>query len=265
MPELPDVEGWKRYVNRFAAGRSVERVEVTDPNVVRNTTAQGLGQAINGRTIENAERAGKYLLVRTGEPTHDPTVVLHFGMTGELVWRTDPDPPHDHDRVLFHLDGGRLDYRTQRKLGGVWLAGSGTDVGEITGELGPDAADLTRDQLVDLLEGRRGQLKSALMDQDLMAGVGNELSDEILWQACLHPHTSVGDLDEDELDALHEALESVLSESVRHGRIPRADGWLESVRDDDEPDCPRCGAPIDRIDAAGRTSYVCPEEQPAPP
>lgn len=258
MPELPDVEGWKRYVNRYARGRRIRSVSAPSPDDLRNTTASGLGRAVSGRRFGDARRHGKWLMAPTDE---GPTVVFHFGMSGSLTWTAAPDGLHDHDRVVFGLDGGRLTYRSQRRLGGIWSAGDSDEIDAITGTLGPDAADVDHERLTCLLEGRRGGIKAALMDQQLIAGIGNELSDEILWRARIHPLRPVPDLDDGELDQLHDALTDVVTASMRRGRIPEDDGWLESVRGAEDPRCPRCGGAIERIDAAGRTAYVCQREQ----
>lgn len=260
MPELPDVEGRKRYLARFAEGRRICHVRVLDGQVLRGTTPQALGRAVHDRCFAHPERRGKWLLARTD----GPTVVLHFGMDGELAWSTGPGTPDRFDRVVFDLDGGRLAYRTRRKLGGVWVARGDDEIARVTGPLGPGAETLDRDALAALLGGRRGGLKAALMDQSLLAGLGNELTDEILWRACLHPGRAAGGLDGGELDRLHRALSGVLRTSLRHGRIPALEGWLESVRGQDEPRCPRCGAPVERLQVGGRTAYVCPADQPAP-
>ena len=146
-------------------------------------------------------------------------------------------------------------------LGAVTIAPAGTDVEALIGPLGPDADSITADDLSTLLDGRRGKLKSALMDQTLLAGLGNELSDEVLWRACLHPERPAAGLDQGEVDALHRAMDEVLAASKRHGRIPEASGWLEPVRGTADPSCPRCGAPIETIRSAGRTAYICRQEQ----
>jgi formamidopyrimidine-DNA glycosylase len=260
VPELPDVEGRKRYLARFAEGRRICRVRVRDDQVLRGTTPQGLGRAVHHHRFAHPERRGKWLLARTD----GPTLVLHFGMDGELVWSTGPETAGRFDRVVFDLDGGRLTYRTRRKLGGVWVARGEDQIARTTGPLGPGAETIDRDALAELLQGRRGGLKAALMDQSLLAGLGNELTDEILWRACLHPRRAARRLDDGELDRLHRALSEVLRTSVRHGRIPALEGWLESVRGLDEPRCPRCGTPIVRLRISGRTAYVCPADQPPP-
>src|SRR3954470_717454 len=118
MPELSDVEGFRRYLARHAAGRRIERVEVRDATLLRNTTPQGLGHAVRGERFGEPRRHGKGLFADAGAAT----VAMHFGMTGLLHWTADAGYSHQHDRVVFRLDGGQLAYRNMRKFGGVWLA-----------------------------------------------------------------------------------------------------------------------------------------------
>lgn len=260
MPELPDVEALRRYVAAHATGRTIERVEAPGADVIRNTTPQGLGRALKGRRFSEPDRHGKWLLARTD----GSTVVMHFGMTGTLVWADDGAARDDHDHVIFRCDRGELRFNLTRKFGGVWLASDEREVGDVTGGLGPDALDLGRDDLADLLEDRRGMLKSALMDQQLVAGIGNIVADEVLWHACLHPRTAVGDLGEDDLDRLYEAMRIVLTESIDEGHVPRRDGWLTHARDIEDAACARCDAPIEHGRVASRSTYWCPRCQPRP-
>lgn len=259
MPELADVEGWRRYVARYAAGRRVRSVRVRDDAVLRNTSPQGLGRALEGARIGAPERRGKWLIL----PADSGHLVLHFGMTGALRWTAHPDenPPGDADRVVFALDGGELRYQSWRKLGGVWWVSARDPVASVTGPLGPDAADLSLARLRELLDGRRGGIKSALMDQKLVAGIGNELSDEILWRARLSPRERVEDLCRDDVARLHRALRSVLRRSIAHGRIPTRGRWLQAVRSDAVPACPRCGTRLRRTRVAGRSACWCPRCQ----
>lgn len=258
MPELADVEGWKRYVARYAQGRRVRRVRVRDDQLLRNTSPQGLGRALRGRRLGTPDRRGKWLVV----PAGDGRLVLHFGMTGELAWTTRPDEPGPYDQVILELDGGELRYRSRRKLGGVWWVPARGDVADVTGPLGPDAADLDEAGLRRLLADRRGGIKAALMDQELLAGLGNELSDEILWRARIRPDARVEALSDPQRGALHRALRDVLRGSVKHGHIPTTGRWLNAVRGEAHPACPRCGAPVRTGRVAGRTSYWCPRCQP---
>jgi len=190
--------------------------------------------------------------------------MLHFGMTGALAWSGHPGPPGDHDRVRFVLDGGELRYRTQRKLGGVWWLVAKDTLEQVTGPLGPDAAELSRRDFRARLAGRRGGAKSALMDQELLAGLGNEMSDEILWRAGIAPRARLEALSRDRVDRLYDAMTRVLRETTRHGRIPTEGRWLGAVRTDPEARCPRCDTRLRREKAAGRTAPRCPRCQPGP-
>ena len=253
MPELPDVEGFRRYWSRYAVGRRVRDVRVPAPAIVRNRSAPGLARALEGRRFATPRRHGKWLFA----PTEGPTLVLHFGMTGALKWSRGSAPHHRHDRIILSLDGGELRYRNMRMLGGAWLARDDCELERITGPLGPDAARLDRKEFEDLLAGRRGGVKATLMNQRVVAGIGNELSDEILWRARVHPARPIPSLNERRRGALYRALRRVLDASMRRGRIPRERGWLESQRGRADARCPRCRRELRRSKIAGRTSYWC--------
>ncbi len=259
MPELPDVEGFRRVIADHATGHDIHSVTVPDPPRLADTTPQGLGQALRGRRFAEPRRHGKWLLA----PTEDgPTLVFHFRMTGAMVWADDADR-HPHDRVVMAVDGGELRYREQRRLGHIWLAHSEDEIASITGELGPDALEIDWEQLSEALAGTRATLKSALMDQRRLAGLGNELTDEILWRAGLAPRTRTDHLSDQAVAGLHDALSTVLADSVAAGQIPEQPGWLESQRSADDPRCPSCGTRLRVETVAGRTTYWCPRCQSA--
>lgn len=258
MPELPDVEHARGILSRAATGRRIVRVVTTDPGILRNTDAANLDRALGGHRFEEPERHGKWLLAWTT----GPALLIHFGMTGLLVPADGPHGRHRHDRVIVELDRGELRYRNMRKLGGVWLAHDRTEAGRILGPLGPDALSLDRRAFRSLLERRRGQVKAALMDQRLLAGIGNLLADEALWRAGIHPARRIEDLGPEERDRLFEAIRSVVRTSVeRFDRLPS--GWLIHVRGRADAACPRCGTPLGRTVVGGRTTYFCPRHQPA--
>lgn len=259
MPELPDVEGFRRYFARYASGERIDSVVVADPDLVRNTSPQGLGRSLSGRRFGPPERHGKWLIAPAGDGVE---VLIHFGMSGRLAWSSSGgDDADDHDRVCFELSSGVLRYRDMRKFGGVWLVRSREDREDVTGPLGPDALDVGRGELGELLAGRRGGIKSALMDQRLIAGLGNLLCDEILWRARINPKRGVPDISESDRDRLHGCVGKVVKDSNRHARVPAKRGWLTGVRDEDEPDCPRCGTSLKRATVAGRTTVWCPRCQ----
>ncbi|MBL1068774.1 Fpg/Nei family DNA glycosylase [Streptomyces sp. 7-21] len=259
MPELPDVEGFSRTFAACARGRRVTGVTVADAGVLHQVSAAGFRRALTGRRFRAPRRHGKWLLA----PTDGPEVVLlHFGMTGRLVCGTDPAP---HDRITFTLEGGRvLRYRDQRKLRGIWLVRSGTQAQRVMGRQGPDALALAPGELGRLLAGRRGGLKSALLDQSLLAGLGNLLADEVLWRARLHPARPAAGLAPAERQRLERALRTVLGAAVPAGRVPDGRGWLTGRRGRPDPACPRCGTPLARTRVAGRTTVWCPRCQPQP-
>jgi len=259
VPELPDVEAYRRFFARHAAGHTVRRVVVTDPTIARNAAPDTLDRALRGRRFEEPERHGKWLLCWTD----GPALLLHFGMTGDLVWSGDEPERHRWDRVILELEHGELRYRNMRKLGGVWLAHDREEADGVTGGLGPDALAVGRREFLQRLARRRGGLKALLMDQRFVAGVGNLIADEVLWQARLHPRRRAESLDDAARVELYRKMHWVLKESVeRFDYVPRKRGWLNHVRGNPGAVCPRCRTPLARITAGGRTTYFCPTCQP---
>jgi formamidopyrimidine-DNA glycosylase len=261
VPELPDVEQYRRFLVRHAVGHRIHRVRVADTGVLRNTAPAALGRALHGHRFEEPDRLGKWLIAWTG----GPAVLFHFGMTGDLGWGQGPEGRHRHDRVIFETDGGELRYRNMRKLGGLWLAHDAEEAGSLLGGLGPDALQIGRREFHHRLAGRRGRLKAALLDQRLLAGVGNLVADEALWQARLHPSRRIEELSDTERDRLYDDLRRVLRDAVEKGDgIPGLPGWLLEVRGGPEARCPRCRDRLERSVVGGRTTYHCPRCQSRP-
>jgi formamidopyrimidine-DNA glycosylase len=260
MPELPDVEGFRRVLADHANGERIERVRVRDAGVVRDTTPRRLDRAVRGHRFRPPRRHGKWLIAPTDG---GPAVLLHFGMTGSLSWHGKEEPEHRHDRVVFELGGGELRYQDMRKLQGVRLADDDAAIERVLGGLGPDALDISRKRFDELVMGRRGRLKSALTDQSVLAGLGNLLADEICWQARIDPARAARDLGADERKRLYQAMRRVLRQSVRDERVPARGSWLTGVRDDPDATCPRCGARLARRRVNGRATVWCPACQPA--
>jgi formamidopyrimidine-DNA glycosylase len=221
---------------------------------------------LRGNRFEDSRRRGKHLLVRLAR---DGWLTLHFGMTGNLVYFRDEadDPPYD--RVRFDFKGGRhLAYVNRRMLGRVGLADDADAFIKAEG-LGPDALDPAFDAeaFARAIAGRRRDVKSVLMDQTLIAGIGNIYADEILFQARLHPKSFVTSLSEEERTALFEQIKAVLQTAIDCGA--GAEQFLERLPDqcllpqrERGGSCPRCGASIASLKAGGRTSYYCPRCQP---
>ena len=263
MPELPDVELSRRYLAATALHRPVDHVEVPAPGVLEGTTPQGLGRVLKGARLVAARRHGKYLfalLDRGG------CLVLHFGMTGALAWRrcSSPSPPYVRCRIVFR-GGYHLMYTAPRKLGRIATAAAPAALVRARG-LGPDALRVDEASFVGLAARRRGGVKAWLMDQGTLAGIGNVYSDEILFQARLHPRRRVDTLGRRELCQLHgemrRVLQAAITARVQPARMPR--DFLLRRRGARDPACPRCGARLAALGAAGRTAWYCPRCQRPP-
>ena len=266
MPELPDVELYRRYLDAHARDRTIARVAVSDARILGDLSAKTFIAALEGNRFEGSRRHGKHLLVQLAR---DGWLTLHFGMTGSLAYfeRAADDPPYDRVHLEF-ANGGHLAYVNRRMLGRVGLADD-ADAFVQSEELGPDALDPAFDvtAFATALEGRRRDVKSVLMEQQLIAGIGNIYADEILFQARLHPKTAAAALDDRQRAALFEQIRTVLKTAIDCGagaeqfldRLP--DDYLLPHRDKGGK-CPRCGQPIVTLKSAGRTSYFCPRCQP---
>jgi formamidopyrimidine-DNA glycosylase len=259
MPELPDVEGFRRVAEQ-AARKRISSVRVHDAQVLRSTGPDEFAAALRRRMMMSPWRHGKWLVL----PTDDgfPAVLLHFGMTGMLLWCSQDAETHPHDRVVFGFDDGELRYRDMRKLKGIHLAREQPEVDGILGELGPDALGVADATYRKRLTRTRRQLKPALMDQKVLAGLGNLCADEILWQARLHPRRGTRELDDAELGRLCRGTRSMLRQSVRAGRVPDIPSWLTGHRDEPSGQCPRCGSRLRQGRLGGRSTVWCPRCQP---
>ena len=257
MPELPDVEGFRRQLADVLPGRRVQGVDVRDAGVLRNTTAGALERNLAGHRFGPPRRHGKWLIL----PTDGPTLLVHSGMTGHPYYAPDGADYRGFERLVVNLDRGELRYSDLRKLRGVWLATDEDDVSNVMGRQGPDALSANLRSFTAALCGRRGRLKPTLMDQSVIAGLGNLLADEICWQSCLHPGLPVTDLSDADVRRLHGSMKRVLRTSVRHECVPALRRFLTGVRDEPDPSCPRCGTRLARGRFGGRTTRWCPRCQ----
>lgn len=267
MPELPDVELYRRYFEAHATGREVAAVSVPDTRILDGTTPQALGRRAVGRRFDGTRRRGKHLLARLDD---DGWIAFHFGMSGTLEWFEEPAGEPAHTCVLFDFaDGSHLAIVSVRMLGRVGVADDAEAFFEDR-HLGPDALDpeFGRAAFCKALAGRKGTIKSALTDQSLIAGIGNIYSDEILFQARLHPRATPAALGDPALAELYDSMREVLQTAVECGagseqfldRLPK--DYLLPHRAVGER-CPRCGGKIAHATIAGRSSYFCPNCQKA--
>lgn len=241
---------------RHTAGR-IRRVLVRDERVLRGTDGRTFRGALRGRRFLRPERHGKWLIARTDGRA---ILLFHFGMTGALFWRRAGAREQRHDHIVFVIDGGELRYNDMRKLQGVWLIRDEKEVERRLGELGPDALKLKWEEFQAAL-GRRGSLKAVLMDQSVVAGLGNLLVDEICWRTRISPLRPALQLAGEQRKRLYTEMRRVLRASIATGRVPPRRSWLTGRRDTPGASCPRCGNKLSRRRVAGRTTVWCPRCQ----
>lgn len=259
MPELPEVEAYRRTLERHGAGRTIARVAVRDPGVLAGVTPGALLAALRGKTVGTVSRHGKIVFADLGPGL---VLVLRFGMTGNLEPIPETGPEPRFSRVLLEFrDGGGLAFTDARKFGSVGLAVSAAAYLS-SGRVGPDALVSAPAAFTARASARRAPIKAVLLDQGLLAGVGNLYADEALFQAGLHPAIPAAKVGDAGLRRLHAVVRRVLVRAVAleadWSRLPRS--WLLPVRDSGAP-CPHCGGPLRRMRLGGRTTVFCPVRQ----
>ena len=266
MLELPDVENYKRYLSATALHKRIQNVEIGSTKVLRGISSRALKSALRGRSMEGTRRHGKHLFAALED---GKWLAFHFGMTGRLAYFKSLDEDPEHDRLRLDFDNGyHLAFVNQRLFGRVGLIAD-PDAFIRSENLGPDATDASLDQVAfkQLMRERKGRIKSALTDQTLLAGIGNIYSDEILFQARLHPDTSVQSLSDKELGSLYRTTRRVLKVAIERGAgseelVDRLPSTYLLPRRQVGQTCPRCGGAIKTLKVAGRTAFYCPRCQP---
>jgi len=256
MPELPEVETYARYFARHGLDRTIARVEVRDERILGEVRKETFARRLKGQRFRSVRRHGKHLFADAGKTW----LHLHFGMSGDLTAYTEGEAVPRFARVVFHFEGGEnLAFEDMRLFGVAGLLKS-PDAFIAERGLGPDPLDpsFTFPQFARLLERRKGAIKSLLMTQEVLAGMGNLYADETLYQTAIHPRRSVDRLTAAEQRAVFTAMRRILRESIR--RNERNAAWparyLTSHREEGER-CPRCGGEIRRTVVFGRTTYFC--------
>jgi formamidopyrimidine-DNA glycosylase len=255
MPELPEVETFKRYLDGTSLHQRVTGLEVRDAYVLKHVSVRELERRLKGRRFESSRRHGKHLFVRTDG---EPWLRLHFGMTGSLEYLKRDEQPPKTARVIFRFaDNCRLAFDDQRKFGEIELI---KDVNEFLQRrrLGPDALEINVWQFKAIFRKHRGAVKAILLNQQLIAGIGNLYADEILFHACMHPATAAARLSDKDLRRLFRAtryvLEKVIALKTDFNRLPKS--WLLTHRGK-AGRCPRCGRALKSATIGGRTSWFC--------
>lgn len=260
MPELPDVQVFKEYLDATALHQRIDHVHVAARDILDEVSASTLRRHLKGRSFDSTRRHGKHLFVEV--EGDDVWLRLHFGMTGNLKYYEDDDEEPDHTRLrLDFANGYHLAYRNTRKLGQIGLVGDVDEYIEKEG-LGPDA--LARDfdlrSFRQALEGRHGTIKGALMNQSVIAGIGNIYADEMLFYAGVHPEAKIDRLSDDTIGEIFRAMKAVL-ESAIEARVRDFPRNFLVPRREEGAECPRCHGEITKTSVSGRSTYFCPDHQ----
>lgn len=276
MPELPEVETIKKTLEEKLRHRKVSGVEILLQKVTPGASPEEWERRLVGRKWVGLERRGKYLVL---EVDSGDRVIAHLGMTGRLLFRPAGGERARHTHVVFHLEGGHeLHYVDPRQFGRLRLAGPGDTLPPGMASLGiePLSPAFTAGRLAALLRGRGGRIKSLLLNQSLVAGLGNIYADEVLFRAGIHPLREASSLSPAELARLHRAIRETIREAIRYRGTTIADyvdgegqpggfAFLLRVYGREGQACTSCGEEIQRLIIGGRSSHFCPRCQQNPP
>jgi formamidopyrimidine-DNA glycosylase len=256
MPELPEVEEAMQRLKRAVEGKTIARAKALHPAILRqfpDATARRLRQ----QRIERIERRGKHQLMHLSSGA---TIHAHFRMNGDWILTRVEEPVDRFTRAMIELtDGTRIELNDPRALSAISLHAKGKNPLPSLGIEANDAS-LNSDYLRAALKSRRGPIKPALMDQKVIAGLGNIYAAEALWRAKISPRAVAASLSKIRLDRLVAAIQHVLSEEERVPGRYTADAGRErfAVYDREGQPCFRCGSKIRRIPQGGRSTYYCP-------
>jgi formamidopyrimidine-DNA glycosylase len=257
MPELPEVESAREYLESAVLCQPIQEVLIRDERILSQVTPVKLNQCLTGKIFRSVQRHGKRLFLELEE---DLWLTLHLGMTGWLIYQDMGEVEPAHTRMLIRFQNGRrLAFDDLRIFGEVGLTES-PSIFLMEGKIGADALLIDRDDFLKIMRSRRGTIKSLLLNQRLISGIGNLYSDEALFQAGIHPQSR--SLDEMQLSLLISIIKDVLTTSISvradFNRLPES--YLLRHRHPGGR-CPRDGALLRHEKLGGRTCYYCPEHQ----
>lgn len=264
MPELPEVETIRRRLESLLEGETIRSVEILDATCLQEGSLEPA--VLAGSQIREVSRRGKYLIIRTGEGS----LVLHLGMTGRILTASEEANRH---RLVIHTSSSSLALHDIRRFGKAWICLQDRPPSSLA-LLGPEPLDpeFTSERLGEVLSRSRRSVKSLLLDQRAVAGLGNIYVDEALWRAGIHPARKAWSLKPPEVDSLIRAIRFVLTSALESGgttfsdyRTPdnqtgRYQARLSVYGRKGQP-CPRCRQPIERMVEGGRGTHYCPRCQ----
>ena len=257
MPELPDVETFRRYLNATALHKKISSVKVLEKRILESP--QSKFDKLKNHSFTDTRRHGKNLFVET---TGKFLLRLHFGMTGSLKYFKRNNHELSHARLLFNFKNGyTLAFINQRLFGHLSIEES-IDEFIKKKKLGKDAMEMSLEEFRQIAKSSKKAIKSLLMDQNKIAGLGNIYADEVLYQSRIYPARASNKLDKNQAQEIYKNITKVLNYAIEKKANPRKFGnsYLFPHRSE-EGLCPRCGSNLKKIKISGRTSYFCPKCQ----
>lgn len=258
MPELPEVEGYKIYIDHTALHKKIIAFECRDNRLLKSTKTD-FERHLIGYEFTETKRIGKYLFIKT---SGDKTLVMHFGMTGRPnYYKEKEDRPKFGHIVLSFENGFHFAFENKRKFG-WWDLTDSIDTYKTERKLSDDARDLSLEDFKTSLSLRKTFIKAVLMDQSVAAGVGNWMADEILYQAQVHPMKKVSDMNAQDVECVFNAMKNVIEVAIandaHHPDFP--EDFLIHRRKEGET-CFHTNADIQKIKVGGRSTYFSPKWQ----
>ena len=267
MPELPEVETVVRTLEKQIRGATIREVQVLYKGICASGDPEGFSAALKGECFEEFDRRGKFLIFRLREHV----LVAHMRMEGKFFVYPLAQLPDKHTHLILKLDQGELHYNDVRKFGRFWLYRRNEPL-DCLNILGPEPWDekLSGAYLKKYCRHSRTPLKTALLDQGMIAGIGNIYADEILYACRIHPERRGDSLSEEEISLLIKNTRKILRKAIKAGgttirtytsSLGVTGRFQMSLRAHDQKICPRCKGPIRKITVGSRGTYYCPKCQ----
>ncbi|RXJ49920.1 Fpg/Nei family DNA glycosylase [Gelidibacter gilvus] len=258
MPELPEVEGYKIYIDSTALHKKITSFECRDTRLLKTSTADFEKHLVNEELTET-KRIGKYLFVKT---SGKKILVIHFGMTGRPnYYKEKEDRPKFGHIVLTFENGFHFAFENKRKFGWWDLIDSIEDY-KVARKLSDDARDLSLEDFRDSLRKRKTFIKAVLMDQSVAAGIGNWMADDILYQSKTHPETKVQALSDKNIDTIFKAMKNVIEVAIENdAHYPDFPEYFLIHNRKEGASCFHSGVEIQKIKVGGRSTYFSPDWQ----
>ncbi|MEA2020761.1 MAG: DNA-formamidopyrimidine glycosylase family protein [Patescibacteria group bacterium] len=253
MPELPDVEHFRRKFEETSLDKTIQKVEVKGKQMLKNISFKDLQHQLEGSHFVNTRRYGKFLFCKTSK---DTWLVAHFGMTGNVVhFKKDKKLPK-YAKLIFYFPHSATALTSIRKLGEFSITNDPDQYIQERG-FGPDALHTDFESFYNKVKDRTAMIKSIFMNQHIISGIGNVYADEICYRLKLHPKTKVTKFGQEEWKKIYETMQHTLQKGITN-KIDSS--WLAQHREDDA-ECPQCRGKVKRIVIGSRGTYFCPSCQ----